>query len=200
MDEFVNDQCSKINYDDYQDTVEDEAIRIKTILEQHANIAHMGGIVVSSKDRPIIGTTALDTCFGIILYDRKNKKGIVGHADNSGKIAILNSMIKLLEKNEKQVIEYGIVSGYRTQERKDYSGVTELLTYLETHCPPNIELVPFQNLGVQECSNMLAYEFAFDVNTGQDVASYLFYDRGKSSKKYWRIPIDETLNKTNTKI
>ena len=182
MDKYIN-VYNKNNYS-YEDTVSDKAIRIKHFLEEHANIAHMGEIVVSSKDKPIIGTTGLDTCFGIVFYDRKNKKGIVGHAYDSGKIAILHRMIELLGTNEQQVIEYTIVSGYRNIEKRDYSGIDELLNYLETHCPENIKLIPFQNLGVQVCSNVLAYEFAFDVNTGQNVANYLFYDRLESTRKY----------------
>lgn len=176
MDKYINI---------YNDTIEDDAYKTKIILEQHASIADIGEIVVSSKDKPIIGTTGLDTCFGIVLYDRKNKKGIVGHAYSSGKIAIMHSMLELLDKNEQQVIEYAIVSGYRNTERKDFSESIEIQNYLEMHCPQNIKLVPFQNLGVQVCSNALAYEFAFDVNTGQNVTSYLFYDRIKSAGKYY---------------
>lgn len=70
-----------------------------------------------------------------MAYDRKNKKGIVGHAYSSGKIEILHNMIELLDKNEQQVIEYAIVPGYRNIEREDHSGTNELLTYLRTHCP-----------------------------------------------------------------
>lgn len=183
MDKYIN-IYNKTN-NSYEDIIDDEHIRIKYFLEQRANIAHMGEIVVSSKDKPIIGTTALDTCFGIVFYDRKNKKGIVGHAYDSGKIAILHRMIELLEKNEQQVIEFAIVSGYRNIEKGDYSGTTELLNYLKTYCPKSIKLIPFQNLDVRVCSNVLAYEFAFEVNTGQNVADYLFYDRVKSSRKYY---------------
>lgn len=162
-----------------EDNYNEKAIKLRYFLEQHASIAHMGEIVVSSTEKPIIGTTALDTCFGIVFYDRKNKKGIVGHAYDSGKIAIMNDMIGLLEKNDNQVIEYAIVSGYRNVERKDYRGVTELLNYLQTHCPKNVKLIPFDGLNIQVCSNVLAYEFAFEVNTGTNVGSYLFYDEFK---------------------
>ncbi len=147
----------------YEDNYNEEAIKLSYYLEQHASIAHMGEIVVSSNEKPIIGTTALDTCFGIVFYDRKNKKGIVGHAYDSGKIAIMNDMIGLLEKNDDQVIEYAIVSGYRNVERKDYSGEEELLKYLQMRCPKNIKLIPFNGLNIRVCSNVLAYEFAFIV-------------------------------------
>lgn len=169
-----------INYDYYNE----EAFRLRFLLERKANIAEMGEIVVSSVEKPIIGTTALDTCFGIVFYDRLNKKGIVGHAYDSGKINTIHDMIKLLEKDKPQVIEYAIVSGYRNVERKDYSGVTELLNYLQTHCPQNVALIPFRNLNTQVSSKVLAYEFAFDVNTGTNVANYLFYNGEEHLNKY----------------
>ncbi len=177
MDKYINE-------DNYNEDYNEKAIKLRYFLEQHASIANMGEIVVSSTEKPIIGTTALDTCFGIVFYDRKNKKGIVGHAYDSGKIAIMNDMIGHLEKNDDQVIEYAIVSGYRNVERKDYSGETELLNYLQENCPKNIKLIPFNGLNIKVCSNVLAYEFAFEVNAGTDVSNYLFYDEFESLKKY----------------
>lgn len=146
MDKYIG-----IDKNRYKDTaeIEEEPYRKRFFLEQHARIAEVGEIVVSSKDKPIIGTTALDTCFGIVFYDRKNKKGIVGHAYSSRRFAILQSMIDLLERSKQQVIEYTIVSGYRNLERHDHSEETELLNYLKMYCPKNIKLVPFQNLDVR---------------------------------------------------
>lgn len=50
-----------------------KAINESNELITHSNIAGMDQVVVSTSDKPIIGTQALDTCFGILLYDRKNK-------------------------------------------------------------------------------------------------------------------------------
>ena len=52
-----------------------QAIDESNELITHSNIADMDQVVVSTSDKPIIGTQALDTCFGILLYDRKNKFG-----------------------------------------------------------------------------------------------------------------------------
>lgn len=146
-------------------------------LEKNANIAHMGKVVQSSKTKNIIGTMALDTCFGIVFYDRKNKSGIVGHAAPSSKIATLQEMIDLLNKDERLIIEYAVVPGYRNVERKDLSGVNELVDYLHSHCPSNVVLVPIQwDLGVQVHEQTFSYEFAFDVNSCLPVSPYLFYD------------------------
>lgn len=131
----------------------------------------------SSKSKIIIGIVALDTCFGIVFYDRKNKSGIVGHAAPSSKTDTLHEMINLLNKDERLIIEYIIVSGYRNEERGDFCGVNELLNYLHSHCPSNITLIPFQgDLGVQLDNKTYTYEFAFEVNSGLPVSQYLFYD------------------------
>ena len=50
-----------------------KAINESNELITHSNIAGMDQVVVSTSDKPIIGTQALDACFGILLYDRKNK-------------------------------------------------------------------------------------------------------------------------------
>lgn len=51
---------------DYYQTINESAELIA-----HSNFANMDQVVVSTADKPIIGTQALDTCFGILLYDRK---------------------------------------------------------------------------------------------------------------------------------
>ena len=164
--------------DDYDDS---KSWEIRHLLEKHAVIAGMGEIVTSSADKRIIGTTALDTCYGIVFYDRYNKFGMVGHGTSSMKIRVLISMIEMLG-DKQRIIEYAIVPGYRNVERGDYSGYEEILNYLYEHCPSNIKLIPFQgDLGVKVCPKVLAYEFAFDVNTSQTVSYYLFYN-GQSDR------------------
>lgn len=143
-------------------------------LSSYASIAHMGQIVSSSDEKPIIGTTALDTCYGILFYDRANKWGLVGHAAPSSKIITLAEMITMLGKKPR-IIECAIVSGYRNVERRDTKGETELREYLQNNCPPNIIFVPYQDfLNTKVCSNVYAYEFAFNVKTGKSVTYDLF--------------------------
>lgn len=156
---------------------EERAIKIKSRLSELASIAHIGEIVQSNSEKSIIGTIALDTCYGIVFYDRKNKRGYVGHATPSSKIKTLQEMLNLLEKAKTVRIEYAIIPGYRNEERKDYRGFAELINYLESHCPENITLIPFQSdLGIQVDERTSTYEFAFEVNSGLPVSQYLFYE------------------------
>lgn len=71
-----------------------QAINESNELITHSNITDMDQVVVSTSDKPIIGTQALDTCFGILLYDRKNKFGICGHADPKNIFGIVVKMLK----------------------------------------------------------------------------------------------------------
>ena len=143
-------------------------------LKKRSSIASMDQIVTSSSDKNIIGTTALDTCFGIVFYDRINKWGMVGHGSPSGKIQLLGEMLHKLG-NKPRIIEYQIVPGYRNIEKRGYDTGMDLHEYLHDFCPKNIILTPLKtDLGVKVCSNVLAYEFAFDVNTGKTVSHKLF--------------------------
>lgn len=185
MNKNINDYNIYNKYtDNYDYGYDEKALRLKYFLKQYASVAAMGEIVVSSSKKPIIGTTALDTCTGIVFYDRENKKGIVGHATFSSKIITLDNMIALLEKDSQQIIEFAIVSGYRNLEMKDHSVEESLVNYLKENCPKNIKLIPFNGFNVRVCSNVLAYEFAFDVNTGVDVSDYLFYDGKEYLKRH----------------
>ena len=180
MVNIMNEKSENIDINNYY-------VGLKYILEKHAKIARMGEIVTSSNDTSIIGTTALDTCYGIVFYDRCHKFGMVGHASPSMKISTLMSMIEMLG-DEQRIVEYAIVPGYRNVERRDYSGETQLINCLKTYCPNNIKLIPFQSdLGVAVCHNILAYEFAFDVNTSRSVTNELFYENVEDEyDKYYR--------------
>ena len=134
----------------------------------------MGEIVVSDETHSILGTTALDTCYGIIFYDRSNKFGIVAHASPATKVETLKEMIKLLGP-ENRTIEYSIISGYRNVENKDYDGYNDLIYYLKVYTPENIRFIPFKtSIDIKKCENVYAYEFAFDVENSKSVTNSLF--------------------------
>lgn len=85
-------------------------------LESRASLANMGEVVFSTSEKPIVGTTGLATCWGVIFYDRKNRKAYVCHAPASHYFQTLNQMISILDKNA-DVIEYKIVPGCMLLEK-----------------------------------------------------------------------------------
>ena len=71
----------KVEYNPYEeiDEICDKLNRIKCSMLEQASMAGMTCVVESSEERPIIGTQALDTCYGILFYDRQARYGVVGH-------------------------------------------------------------------------------------------------------------------------
>lgn len=122
----LEDQKSYLEYDkEYDQYTESDAFCkkmsfIKLKLLEKTSLALMDCYVISSPDKPIIGTQALDTCYGILFYNRHTKKGICGHAAPSRLTSLLTRMINCLG-DEQQTIEYMIVPGFRNEDRRDYS-------------------------------------------------------------------------------
>ena len=172
--------CSKI-IDEYCDKMN----IVRNTLLKKTSLAKMDEIVASSKEKPIIGTLALDTCYGILFYDREHKEGICGHAVPSYLVNLLDKMIKLLG-TEKRTIEYLIVPGFRNEERKDFRGLEELENVLFNRTSQNIQLVPLINnrCSIKLHQRTLSYEFAFDTITGEFVTEYAFFDEREHNPRY----------------
>ncbi len=146
-------------------------------LRLQSNIANMDQVVVSTNEKPVIGTQALDTCFGILFYDRKNKFGICGHADPNSISYIIIEMLKQIPLNTDIEIEYVIVPGYRAIEQKNFKAIDEIRSLLDSYTSiyPKINFVSLKtSLNPVMPSGLLCYDFAFDTRTGLDVTDIVF--------------------------
>ena len=76
----------------------------------------MNEYFVSDEQHKIIGTYALATCSGILLYDRKNKVGAVGHV-NSHWFELCVYMSCSIKAEE---IEYLVIPGYDRVKLSDF--------------------------------------------------------------------------------
>ena len=142
-----------------------------------SNIAGMDQVVISTPDKPIIGTQALDTCFGILLYDRKNKFGICGHADPKNIFGIVVEMLKQIPSTANGNIEYQIVSGYRAIEENNLKGIDEIQDILRSYeiINPKIKFTSLKpSIAPKMPKGLLCYDFAFDTNSGNDVTDIVF--------------------------
>ena len=92
-----------------ENNLKDNLQTLELTLKKKAQIAYMNEIVVSSSAKPIVGTVALATCYGIVFYDRKNKIGIVGHASSSKLLNILEMMMAYFTIDKECTIEYAII-------------------------------------------------------------------------------------------
>lgn len=163
LDRMLNDYYQSINESDE--------------LIAHSNIAGMDQVVVSTADKPIIGTQALDTCFGILLYDRKNQFGICGHADPKNIFNIVIEMLKQIPSTTEGDIEYTIISGYRAIEQNNFKGIEEIQDILRNYVVinPKIKFTSLKaSLNPKMPDGLLCYDFAFDTKSGKDVTNIVF--------------------------
>ena len=166
---------------DYYQAI-DESVELIT----HSNIAGMNQVVVSASDKPIIGTQALDTCFGILLYDRKNKFGIVGHADPKNIFGIVVEMLKQIPSTTEGNVEYTIISGYRAIEQKNFKSVEEVQDILRNYMSinPKIHFTSLKTpINPSMPNGLLCYDFAFDTISGKDVTSIVFINYAEEQKR-----------------
>lgn len=88
----------------------------KEILASQIILVGMNEAEVSTIKQPYIGTTALATCVGLIIYNRQTKQALVSHLSVEWKYVIEEILIKLLENNFISEEEYiklkGIFSLY----------------------------------------------------------------------------------------
>ena len=184
----ANNEFEKIKIDDYSEDIKGSSLNQmmndfyqtmdETIqLTAHSSIACMNQVVVSTAKKPIIGTQALDTCFGILLYDRKNKFGICGHASPNNIIGIVVEMLKQIPVNTESTFEYAIVPGYRAMEQKNFKEVNEIQDILNHYMSinPKISFTSLKTTLTPKMPNgLLCYDFAFDTFSGKDVTDILF--------------------------
>ena len=151
-----------------------------------SSIADMDQVVVSTPDKPIIGTIALDTCFGILFYDRKNKFGICGHADPYNTFDIIVEMLKQIPESTEGIIEYIIVPGYRAMKQHNFEREDEIDSILRTYMSinPKIHFTSLlSSLSPSMPEGLLCYDFAFDTSSGKDVTDLVFRNLTEEQNK-----------------
>ncbi len=152
-----------------------------------SSIADMDQVVVSTPDKPIIGTMALDTCFGILFYDRKNKFGICGHADPYNTFGIIVEMLKQIPESTEGIIEYTIVPGYRAMKQKNFEREDEMQDILRSYMSinPRIHFTSLKTpLNPSMPNGLLCYDFAFDTISGKDVTSIVFKNYVEEQRRH----------------
>ena len=166
-----------------QDLLE-TSIKARTELKNHATMAHMNQVVVSTPENYIVGTEALATCTGILFYNKALKKGICGHAGPNSGMQITMEMLKHIDPNEDPNWEYTIVSGYDAAKKssdKDYEDIKKTLALVQK-VYPHIKFKPIsQSIRPHLDSKLFCYNFAFDVLHELDV-SYQMFDKEAEAK------------------
>jgi len=140
---------------------------------------------ISTEEKPIIGTHALATCMGVLLYSEERKVAIVAHV-SCEPMRVLDKIFKLISDNHllRTTIKYRIISGYY---KEDHYNVKEIL---EKHF---VDFIPFDNgedndYGIQKDEETTSCEFAFDASSGEFVTDNIFF-----GLEYYMINEDDDL-------
>ena len=148
----------------------------KTIeLTKILNLADMNDAVISTNEKPIVGTQALAYCVGLLLYNEKEKKAIVAHITTDIVLA-LEKTFQLIVENQlhNSTIKYLIIDGFDTNNFKTRKAIQEVLNDI-----PDL-FIPFSKEeisknAIQKNKEFDAMEFAFDSRTGKFVTSNVLF-------------------------
>lgn len=138
-------------------------------------LVNIDEINISTTEKPIIGTTALATCVGVLLYSEKHKRAIVAHVADQLENIIIKS-IKLIGKNklDDDIIKYIIIPGYyynhyeiKNKLEKFYSSIPTFVAFDEKEIPED---------GIRTSKHLPMRDFAFDSSIGKFVTDKIFLE------------------------
>ena len=142
------------------------------------NLINMNEVGITTKDNPIIGTTALATCFGILLYDEENKEAIVAHVSTNF-MPIIFKIFDLIKVDKKRIFKYAIIPGYYSQKSDPYGIKNKLIKLFEDAQTDNIKFEQIKNIpkdAIKKDLTTPSFEFAFDANEGKFVSQEVCFE------------------------
>lgn len=132
-------------------------------------IVKMNDACISTFDKPIIGTYALATCIGILLYDEKSKTAIVAHMTVSNPIPVIDKIFNIINKNKLYSVKfkYHIILGYY-KDALEYYHVLDILEKYFSHFEP-FPSDKISTTAVWINEELKSNEFYFNAQTGKFV-------------------------------
>ena len=146
----------------------------KELLTKKFMLVDMGDAKISTDEKPIIGTQALATCLGVLLYSEEKKIAIVAHVppDEIQALMTINKIFELIVDHKLISItfKYKIIKGYY----EEHYHIFELLEKHFSH------FIPFNNneipdYAIQTDEKYTSKKFAFNSLTGKFVTNNVFF-------------------------
>lgn len=144
-------------------------------------LVNMGEAKISTNDKPIIGTQALATCTGLLLYCKERKIGIVAHISTDIEKTV-NKVLDLLEENNIKFsnIEYKIILGYDSNDQEIINKIIKALRFGNVYRMLSNRFIPYAKTkikasDIQIDNNTLSKQFAFDVQSGVFVTDKVLF-------------------------
>jgi len=143
----------------------------KELMTKKFILVNMNDAAISTEERPIIGTHALATCIGVLLYSEEKKIAIVAHVPSDPMVAI-DRIFEIIIKNKlvSTVFKYKIIPGYYEEH---YNTKMLLEKYFSHFIPFSDSEIPEDAVHIDEGTT--SKEFAFDASTGKFVTDKVFF-------------------------
>ncbi|MBQ6841140.1 MAG: hypothetical protein IJO63_03395 [Bacilli bacterium] len=147
----------------------------KIELTKKTMLASMDEIVISTEECPIVGTSSLATCVGVLVYSEAHKKAIACHASGNP-VAIVNAIIDLAIKNNlmDSPVKYRVIPGYYYNHYQLAEEISDLLWELRPYF--SLMVHPEEN-AIMKDPELPAMRFAFDASTGTFVTDKVLYGK-----------------------
>lgn len=138
-------------------------------------LVEMNEVKETSLDKHIIGTEALATCTGLLIYSKKYNKAIVAHLSSDWS-KIINELFNLLVSNlECDDFKYKIIPGYYGINKEIETKIIELMKKFSYK---KLDI----DSGIRLDEETKSYEFAFDSKSGKFVTNQVYF-----GKDYYEI-------------
>lgn len=143
----------------------------KELLTKKFILVGMNEVKASTKEKTIIGTQALATCIGVLLYSEAKKKAIVAHVSSECDAAI-EKIIALLIKNDmlRTPLKYKIIPGYYEEHYNTKQKLEEFFRPL-----PQFTDEEISENAITTDEEYTSREFAFDASTGKFVTDKVLF-------------------------
>jgi len=149
----------------------------KENLTKRLKLVTMDEVDISTDEKSIIGTQALSTCVGVLLYSEVKKRAIVAHFSAEWEPLVI-PMLELIFENglndEDYKIKYKIIPGYYEEHYQVKSSLEKVcMSLYPTFIPFDENEIPSN--AIEKDGELPAYRFAFDASTGKFVTDKVLY-------------------------
>lgn len=162
----------------------------KELLTQKFILVDMNDGMISTEEKTIIGTQALSTCIGVLLYDEEKKLAIVAHVVPD-KVDAIDKIFTIIIKNKlwSTKFKYKIIPGYYPEH---YNTCELIEKHLTNFIPFDEDKIPSN--AIRRDDKLESCEFAFDASTGTFVTDKVYF-----GLDYYKIN-EEDMTNTNQHI
>lgn len=161
----------------------------KEIFTKKFTLVEMEDAKISTEEKPIIGTHALATCMGVLLYSEEKKVAIVAHV-SCEPMKTIDKIFRLMIENKllNTTIKYRIIPGYYKEDHYNVKGILE--KHFVDFMPFNEEEIP--SLAIQTDEETTSCQFAFDASTGEFVTDKVFF-----GVEYYTVNAEDNLEQSS---